>query len=99
MANLSDYIEDYLKKLLSLSSRRYVDIQRGELAQKFDCVPSQINYVLSTRFSLERGYVVESRRGERIYSHYRVILPEYKAGVRQLPGSGKKICNPKKAHI
>ena len=65
MANLSDYIEDYLKKLLSLSSRRFVDIQRGELAQKFDCVPSQINYVLSTRFCLERGYLVESRRGGR----------------------------------
>ncbi len=63
MPNLTDFIEEYLKKLLAISSRRYVDIKRHELASKFDCVPSQINYVLASRFSLERGYLVESRRG------------------------------------
>lgn len=65
MANLCDHIEDYLKRLLAISPRRYIDIQRRELANKFDCVPSQINYVLNTRFSLERGYLVESKRGGR----------------------------------
>jgi transcriptional regulator CtsR len=39
------------------------ELQRNELAQRFNCVPSQINYVVSTRFSPERGYIVESRRG------------------------------------
>jgi transcriptional regulator of stress and heat shock response len=63
MPSLSDQIEDYLRKLLALSSRDYVEIQRGELAGKFSCAPSQINYVLSTRFPLERGYLVEGRRG------------------------------------
>lgn len=63
MANLSDYIEEHLKKLLALSSRNYVDIQRRELARKFTCVPSQINYVLDSRFNLESGYLVESKRG------------------------------------
>ncbi len=63
MANLSDHIEQHLKKLLALSARSYVDIQRHELAGKFECVPSQINYVLASRFSLDRGYLVESRRG------------------------------------
>ena len=40
-----------------------VELQRGDLAQRFNCVPSQINYVMSTRFSPEHGYIVESRRG------------------------------------
>jgi transcriptional regulator of stress and heat shock response len=63
MPNLTDYIEDYLHKLLSLSSSQYIEIKRRELAGKFCCVPSQINYVLERRFPLERGYLVESRRG------------------------------------
>ncbi len=63
MPNLTDCIEEYLKKLLALSSERYIEIRRRELAKKFTCVPSQINYVLERRFSLERGYLVESRRG------------------------------------
>lgn len=63
MPNLTDYIEEHLKKLLALSSSRYIEIKRRELAGKFSCVPSQINYVLERRFPLERGYLVESRRG------------------------------------
>lgn len=39
------------------------ELQRSNLAEKFSCVPSQINYVISTRFSPEHGYIVESRRG------------------------------------
>ncbi len=63
MPNLTDYIEEYLKRMLALSSEHYIEIKRRELAGKFSCVPSQINYVLERRFSLERGYLVESRRG------------------------------------
>ncbi len=63
MPNLTDYIEDYLKRLLALSSSRYIEIKRRELAGKFSCVPSQINYVLERRFPLESGYLVQSRRG------------------------------------
>lgn len=63
MPNLTDYIEEYLKRLLSLSNRQFIEIRRRELAGKFSCVPSQINYVLERRFSLDRGYLVESRRG------------------------------------
>lgn len=63
MANLSDYIEEYLKDLLQKSSEGFIEIQRNELAEKFRCVPSQINYVLTTRFTFQRGYLVESRRG------------------------------------
>lgn len=63
MGNLSDYIEEYIKKLIANSNSGKIDIQRNDLAGVFDCVPSQINYVLSTRFTIERGYIVESRRG------------------------------------
>lgn len=63
MSNISDLIELYLKKLLADSSRDYVEVQRSELAERFNCVPSQINYVLTTRFSTGHGYIVESRRG------------------------------------
>lgn len=63
MPNLTDYIEEHLKRLLALSNNHYIEIKRRELAGKFSCVPSQINYVLERRFSLEKGYLVESRRG------------------------------------
>lgn len=63
MSNISDLIEQYLKKLLADSPHDYVEVQRSELALRFKCVPSQINYVLSTRFSTGHGYIVESRRG------------------------------------
>lgn len=63
MPNLSDRIEDYLRRLIALSNRNFIDIRRNELAEKFSCVPSQINYVLATRFTPGKGYLVESRRG------------------------------------
>jgi len=74
---LSDYIEDYIKKLLSMTAHQYVELQRSELADKFKCVPSQINYVLSTRFTPERGYLVQSRRGGKGYIRIMKIEPLY----------------------
>lgn len=59
---LSELIEQYIKEMLA-DSEDFVEFGRNELAQYFNCVPSQINYVISTRFSPERGYYVESRRG------------------------------------
>ncbi|HHX74731.1 MAG TPA: CtsR family transcriptional regulator [Firmicutes bacterium] len=63
MSNLADHIEAYIKRLLAASPNATLILQRKELAELFRCVPSQINYVLSTRFTTERGYLVESRRG------------------------------------
>jgi len=63
MAKLSDLIEAYLKKLIVDSTAGYVEVQRNELANLFNCVPSQINYVLNTRFTSEQGFLVETRRG------------------------------------
>ncbi|NLL51416.1 MAG: CtsR family transcriptional regulator [Peptococcaceae bacterium] len=63
MGNLADRIEEYLKMILDDAQEGYVVLQRGFLAEFFSCAPSQINYVLTTRFTAEKGYVVESRRG------------------------------------
>ncbi|MDF2962744.1 MAG: CtsR family transcriptional regulator [Paenibacillus sp.] len=63
MRNVSEIIEQYLKQILQQSNEGIVEIQRNDLADQFDCVPSQINYVISTRFTLEKGYIVESKRG------------------------------------
>ena len=61
MANISDIIEQFILK--TLGDDESVDISRNELAGFFSCAPSQINYVLETRFTVDRGFVKESRRG------------------------------------
>ncbi|MBS4021227.1 MAG: CtsR family transcriptional regulator [Dethiobacter sp.] len=63
MSNLVNSIENYIKCLLEASPSATILLQRKELAERFKCVPSQINYVMSTRFTPERGYLVDSRRG------------------------------------
>ncbi|WP_416829395.1 CtsR family transcriptional regulator [Ectobacillus polymachus] len=63
MKNISDIIEQYLKRVIDLSENNHIVIKRSEVADKFDCVPSQINYVINTRFTLEHGFIVESKRG------------------------------------
>lgn len=62
MARMSDIIEAFLKQMINETDGS-IEIQRNELANHFNCVPSQINYVIDTRFTTERGYYVESRRG------------------------------------
>lgn len=59
--NISDIIEEFL--LASLGDEDSLDIRRNDLANYFSCSPSQINYVLATRFTPQKGYVIESRRG------------------------------------
>lgn len=63
MASLSKEIELYLKRRLADQEAGMLEIQRSLLSELFECVPSQINYVLATRFSLMDGYLVETRRG------------------------------------
>ena len=61
-AGMSDIIAGFINDILSQTNGT-AELQRAELANRFKCVPSQINYVISTRFSPEHGYIVESRRG------------------------------------
>ena len=63
---ISDLIAAFIAEELEQAGG-VLELQRSDLAQRFDCVPSQINYVMSTRFSPERGYIVESRRGGNGY--------------------------------
>lgn len=54
-------IEDFIKEMFS--EEEAIEIQRNDLAEQFNCVPSQINYVIATRFNPSQGYYVESKRG------------------------------------
>ncbi|MCX7904323.1 MAG: CtsR family transcriptional regulator [Caloramator sp.] len=63
MARLSDIIENFIKTMLEKSENDFLEIQRNELANLFNCAPSQINYVLETRFTIDKGYYIESKRG------------------------------------
>jgi len=58
---MSDAIEAFIKDLLK-DEEEFIEIQRNDLAEYFNCVPSQINYVIQTRFKPSQGYYVESRR-------------------------------------
>lgn len=61
MANISDIIETFILK--TLGEDNYIDISRNELADFFSCANSQINYVLDTRFTVDKGFMIESHRG------------------------------------
>jgi len=63
MAKKSEEIEDFLKDMLKQTENNMIEIQRNVLAQQFDCAPSQITYVLTTRFKDNKGYIIESKRG------------------------------------
>ncbi len=63
MQNLADIIENFILRELYQEGEAGYLVQRNELAEHLDCAPSQISYVLSTRFTPERGYLVQSRRG------------------------------------
>ncbi|SFS85549.1 CtsR family transcriptional regulator [Marininema halotolerans] len=63
MSSISDIIEQYLIQMIREAPSGILQVKRSELADLFQCVPSQINYVISTRFTVEKGYVVESKRG------------------------------------
>src|SRR5699024_10740620 len=74
--SISDIIEAYLKEVLKTQGDALVEIKRNEMANHFECVPSQINYVINTRFTLERGYLIESKRGGGGY--IRIIRIEHR---------------------
>lgn len=63
MSNITDIIERYLKQILKAKGKNMIEIKRNEIADQFQCVPSQINYVINTRFTVEKGYIIESKRG------------------------------------
>lgn len=80
MKSLSDRIEKYIKVLIERSGTNEIEIQRTELAEAFNCVPSQITYVLATRFTLGTGFVTESRRGGKGFVKIRRLPERHGAG-------------------
>ncbi|QTD39874.1 CtsR family transcriptional regulator [Sporosarcina sp. Te-1] len=85
MRNISDIIEGYLKKIIEKGEDGVIEIKRSEIAEKFQCVPSQINYVINTRFTVERGYAVESKRGGGGYIRiYRVKTNSHKELIEHI---------------
>lgn len=74
--NKADTIEEYILKRLKQNSDKQIELKRTALADEISCAPSQISYVLSTRFTTERGFVVESRRGLGGYIRIALIPQE-----------------------
>lgn len=73
--NKADTIEEYILKRLRQTDERQIELKRTALADEISCAPSQISYVLSTRFTMARGFVVESRRGLGGYIRI-ALIPE-----------------------
>ncbi|HLS66395.1 MAG TPA: CtsR family transcriptional regulator [Pseudogracilibacillus sp.] len=90
--SISDIIEQYLKKIIHSTEEKMIEIKRSEIADRFQCVPSQINYVINTRFTLEKGYVIESKRGGGGY--IRIFRIEHQNNLELLNDLSKMI-NPK----
>ena len=81
--SLADRIEQYLKVLIARSEENQIEIQRSELAETFSCVPSQVTYVINTRFTEQEGYFTESRRGGRFCAYYPCQVEGELLGSRQ----------------
>jgi transcriptional regulator CtsR len=84
LRNISDIIEHHLKNIITESPNGSIEIQRSELADLFQCVPSQINYVINTRFTVQKGYIVESKRGGGGYIRIRKVQIVSKARLQEL---------------
>lgn len=80
--SISDIIEQYLKEIVYANEEKVAEIKRSELANQFKCVPSQINYVINTRFTIEKGYIIESKRGGGGY--IRISRVEHQSDVELL---------------
>ena len=92
----SDKIEAFITELLKDSiGDDWLELKRNELASIFDCVPSQINYVISTRFNPQRGFVVESRRGGGGYLRIRRINDNENPVSKVLANIGSSVDYPK----
>lgn len=76
MSNIADLIEDYILHQLAQQQDGKVELRRTDIADKISCAPSQISYVLSTRFTQDKGFMVESRRG--LGGYIRIVQVPFK---------------------
>lgn len=88
---ISDKIEAFIAELMKNEPEEWLELRRNELASIFGCVPSQINYVISTRFNPEHGYIVESRRGGGGYLRIKRIKYEDGIIMQTIKNTGESI--------
>ena len=81
---VSDKIESFITELLKNEEDEWLELRRNELATFFNCVPSQINYVISSRFTPEMGYLIESKRGGGGYIRIRRVLRTPAVGIMHI---------------
>ncbi len=97
---MSDRIEAFIMELLKDDTDEWLELKRNELASLFGCVPSQINYVISTRFNPDHGYIVESRRGGGGFVRIKQIKYEDGLIMRTIKLSGDSLDEKTaKAHL
>lgn len=84
---ISDMISEIIIKMLDESDVNTAEIRRNVLASELGCVPSQINYVLSSRFTPEQGYIIESRRGGGGYIRIRRIHVDKSSSLMHIVNS------------
>ena len=82
MASITDKIELFINELMNNSNS--IQIKRNELANLFNCAPSQINYVLMTRFTIDRGYYIDSKKGGGGYVQITKISSDKKKYIKSL---------------
>lgn len=101
MAGLTNTIEEFLKKLLKETEDGVIEIGRNELAGYFKCAPSQINYVLTTRFTPYKGYHIESRRGGSGYIKIMKLSFKEQPNIKELINNavGSSITKNKTYHL
>ncbi len=91
MRNLADAIESFIIGELLRDREDALLVQRNELAEKLSCAPSQISYVLSTRFTPERGFMVESRRGSGGFVRIVRVRPQQSRQPQQEPTAAELV--------
>lgn len=84
---MSDLITAEILKMLNESDANTAEIQRNEFANTFGCAPSQINYVLSSRFTPEHGFIIESRRGGGGYIRIRRVVLSHASALMHIINS------------
>lgn len=88
--NLADMIEKLILSKILEENENFTLVKRNELAEKLACAPSQISYVISTRFTPERGYLVESRRGNGGFVKIEIETPKQSPITALMHRGGKK---------
>lgn len=96
---MSDIITQRILELMEESENNIAEIQRNELASMVGCAPSQINYVISSRFTPEQGYIIESRRGGGGYVRISRIKLNRSSAIMHIINSVGNRLDPMEARI